>query len=90
MIKISRFFAGFDLDNFEASLQKWNSIISSMYTQCQKVGPTKCMMVFYEQLVLHPAQVMTDVLKFLEIPWDERVMHHQDYINKPGGISLSK
>ncbi|ESO05199.1 hypothetical protein HELRODRAFT_77670 [Helobdella robusta] len=81
---------GFDLNNYETSLQKWNTIMTNMYKQCMNAGPSRCLMVYYEQLVLHPRDIMTKVLKFLDIPWDERVMHHEDYINKPGGISLSK
>ena len=27
---------------------------------------------------------------FLELPWDDSVMHHEQQINKKGGISLSK
>ena len=30
------------------------------------------------------------ILKFLELPWTEDVMHHEKQINKPHGISLSK
>lgn len=81
---------GFDLGNFEKSLGKWNQVMSNMYNQCIKVGPSLCMMVFYEQLVLHPREMMTRILNFLSIPWDEKVMHHEQYVNKPGGISLSK
>ena len=29
-------------------------------------------------------------LSFLELPWDDSVMHHEQQINKKGGISLSK
>jgi protein-tyrosine sulfotransferase len=33
---------------------------------------------------------MRKILTFLNLPWDESVLHHQDFINKAGGISLSK
>ena len=44
----------------------------------------------YEQLVLHPRQWMEKILSFLDLPWTEAVMHHEEQINKKGGISLSK
>ena len=44
----------------------------------------------YEQLVLHPRQWMEKILSFLDLPWTEAVMHHEEQINKPHGISLSK
>ena len=32
--------------------QKWNAAVATMYDQCQKAGPTYCLPVYYEQLVL--------------------------------------
>jgi protein-tyrosine sulfotransferase len=49
-----------------------------------------CLAVHYEQLVLHPEAQMRRILKFLDIPWDENVLHHEQTIGKEGGISLSK
>lgn len=59
-----------------------------MNNQCKELGPQRCMRVHYEQLVLHPKQWMQKILKFLDVPWNETVLHHQDFINN--GISLSK
>ena len=64
--------------------------MESMYYQCVTVGGGRCLPVYYEQLVLHPEQWTRKILDFLGIPWDESVLHHEEYINKPGGISLSK
>jgi protein-tyrosine sulfotransferase len=33
---------------------------------------------------------MKTILDYLELPWSEEVMHHENFINKPGGVSLSK
>jgi hypothetical protein len=49
-----------------------------------------CFQVYYEQLVLHPEQVMKKILNFLDIPWNESVLHHEQYINKQNGVALSK
>lgn len=46
--------------------------------------------VYYEQLVLHPEEWMRKILKFLNVPWNESVLHHEQFINKPNGVSLSK
>lgn len=53
-------------------------------------GASKCLKVYYEQLVLHPERVLREVLTFLNLGWNEAVLHHEDYVNKPGGISLSR
>ena len=61
-----------------------------MHSQCNELGPDRCLHVYYEQLVLQPQAWMVKILTFLGIPWDDAVLHHEEHINKPGGISLSK
>lgn len=61
-----------------------------MNTQCSELGPDRCLPVYYEQLVLHPEEWMKKILTFLEVPWDDAVLHHEEFVNKPGGVSLSK
>jgi len=82
--------SGFDLTSYRQCLTKWNAAIQQMYMQCKEVGPERCLRVYYEQLVLHPREQMERVLEFLDVPWNESVLHHEQFINKPGGISLSK
>lgn len=48
------------------------------------------MLVYYEQLVLHPETMLRKILSFLDIPWHDSVLHHEQHINKPGGVSLSR
>ncbi|XP_060529517.1 protein-tyrosine sulfotransferase [Cylas formicarius] len=79
---------GFDLTSYKQCLKKWNSAVEAMNNQCKELGLNKCLRVPYEQLVLHPKEWMQKVLKFLDIPWNESVLHHEDFINN--GISLSK
>lgn len=81
---------GFDLSDYEQCMKKWNDAISVMYQKCIKIGSQRCMIVYYEQLVLHPKIWVRHILKFLEIPWDDSVLHHDELINKPGGVVLSK
>lgn len=81
---------GFDLSDYEQCMKKWNDAVSMMYQKCIKIGRKRCMIVYYEQLVLHPQMWMKHILEFLDIPWDDAVLHHDELINKPGGVVLSK
>ncbi|KAG9333943.1 hypothetical protein JZ751_009333 [Albula glossodonta] len=81
--------AGFDLGSYRDCLTKWNRAIETMYDQCLEVGG-RCLPVRYELLVLHPEQWMRRLLRFLGVPWDASVLHHEDLIGKAGGVSLSK
>lgn len=81
---------GFDLTNYRQCLGKWNQAVELMNTQCNTLGEDHCLRVRYEELVLHPRKMMTKILTFLDIPWNESVLHHEEFINKPNGISLSK
>lgn len=71
-------------------MAKWNDAIKTMYEKCASVGKNRCMIVYYEQLVLHPRTWLARILDFLDIPWNDSVLHHEDHINKPGGVQLSK
>lgn len=81
---------GFNLNDYKQCLTKWSTAMEVMYSQCLQVGAGRCMPVYYEQLVLHPELWMKRITKFLDIPWNESVLHHEDFIEKPGGISVSK
>ncbi|CAI4226088.1 unnamed protein product [Auanema sp. JU1783] len=78
---------GFDLSDYGQCLKKWNDAISIMYDQCNQIAD-KCFKMYYEQLVLHPEQELKKLLEFLEIPWNDTVLHHEELIGKD--ISLSK
>lgn len=78
---------GFELDNYRQCLTKWNDGIAQMYEQCKMVGD-RCLMVYYEQLVLHPETQMRRILKHLDLPWDQKVLNHEQLIGNK--ISLSK
>jgi len=81
---------GFDLSSYRDCLTKWNKAVTIMFNECKSVGPQRCLMVHYEQLVLHPRVWLDKILDFLDVPWDDVVLHHEQLINLPGGISLSK
>lgn len=80
---------GYDLSDYRQCLKRWNAAMSSMHSQCQQLGPQVCLPVYYEQLVLHPKTWMQRILAFLELPWNDSVLHHDKVISQ-SGISLSK
>lgn len=82
--------SGFDLTSYRKCLEKWNAVVETMYAQCLHVGSYRCLPVYYEQLALHPREWMIQILRFLDIPWNESVLHHEEFVGKPGGIALSK
>ncbi len=79
---------GFNLNSYRDSLNRWNSVIENMYAQCMLVGPERCLPVYYEKLVLKPETEMRKILEFLNISWNDAVLHHEKYIGDE--ISLSK
>lgn len=81
---------GFDLTSYRQCMTKWNQAIQSMHDECQEIGKNQCMMVYYEQLVLHPEEWLRKILNFLDVPWNNSVLHHEEFINKENGVKLSK
>ena len=79
---------GYNLSSYRTCLKKWNSVMESMYAQCLRVGSNRCMPVYYEQLTLHPRVWMTKIIRFLDLPWAETVLHHEEFIGAK--ISLSR
>ncbi|CAF0771740.1 unnamed protein product [Adineta steineri] len=79
---------GFSLSDYRQNLRLWNKGIETMVNQCTEIGKDKCLMVYYEQLVLQPKKTIADILKYLNLPWVESVLHHEELVGKK--ISLSK
>ena len=61
-----------------------------MYKQCRELGPNTCLPVFYEQLVMHPQVWIEKIASFLNLDYNDAMLHHEEHINKPGGVSISK
>src|SRR6218665_2964954 len=81
---------GFDFRSYRRALRDWNRVVTTMYQQCRSVGSEHCLPVYYERLILHPKQTMTEVLQFLGVPWNDVVLHHETTIGQEGGVFLSK
>lgn len=84
-IKISRF-PKTDSEAF----RRWNKILEIMFKDCLRVGRNRCKIVHYESLVLKPRLVLREILRFLRTPWNDSVMNHTGYLDRTGGILLSK
>ena len=80
--------SGFKPGDYNGSFAQWNKLIEHMYSKCMVVGPTRCLPVYYEQLVLKPEKEMKTILEFLKIPWNDAVINHEQFIGDE--ISLSK
>nr|XP_045585688.1 protein-tyrosine sulfotransferase 2-like [Procambarus clarkii] len=80
----------YNLASYEESLRMWNWATYIMQQECEELGPHSCLPVYYEHLILQPRRVMRSVLRFLDLPWREHVLHHHKFVDKTsGGISLS-
>ena len=81
--------------NQRACLQKWNNVTEGMLAECDQINNQskdgfRCTQIKFEELVLNPSATLRQILEFLELPWSESVLHHERYINKPGGVSLNR
>ena len=76
------------MKNFTDCLAKWNHWVKIMYTQCVQVGANICMPIYYEELVLRPDRVVKRLFKFLNIPFNNAVLHHENYVGDK--VLLSK
>jgi protein-tyrosine sulfotransferase len=70
-------------------LRNWNSATEVMLTQCRLAGPNRCLIVYYEQLVMDPRFWLQHLTSFLDLPWQESLLHHETFIGQAGKISLT-
>ncbi|CAF1587301.1 unnamed protein product [Didymodactylos carnosus] len=73
---------GFSLTDYRKNFKSWNNGIDSMVKACINAGPSNCLFVYYEQLVLHPKSTIKNIFKFLTIPWADSVLHHDKLIGE--------
>ncbi len=79
---------GVDHKSYLSAAQFWNKAIEKMWFNCQSIGETYCLPVFFERLVETPKEEISKILEFLNIPWSDNVMHHSDFLASE--VSLSK
>jgi protein-tyrosine sulfotransferase len=68
-------------------LKTWEQFNFNALNQCQKIGPNHCLIVKYEDLVLHPENTIKKVMSFLNEPFNDRLLKHYAYLNE---IKISK
>ncbi|CAF1123502.1 unnamed protein product [Didymodactylos carnosus] len=81
---------GFSLTDYRKNLKLWNKGIDIMVKDCRMIGTSRCLSVYYEQLVLHPKLTIENILKFLDIPWIDNVLHHDKLIDKRILLSITE
>jgi protein-tyrosine sulfotransferase len=75
------------IDSFISYLKTWEQFNFNALNQCQKIGPDHCLIVKYEDLVLHPENTIKKVVSFLNEPFNDRLLKHYAYLNE---IKISK
>ncbi len=80
---------GVNNKEYKSAALFWNKIMTRITSDCQLLGMKRCLSIHYEKLVSNPREWMTKILEFSEVPWNENVLHHNEFINN-GGIHLSK
>jgi len=78
---------GYDLSSYPDVIGKWDAANSLMWEQCKALGPQYCMPVHYEHLVLEKEVVLRAIAKFLNLEWNDALVHHEEHIGSD--ISLS-
>ena len=82
--------AGVDNQDMYNVMDFWNRTLTQMLNQC-KERPGKCIVVYYERLILNPKRELQRILSFLSIPWHDNVLnHHVVMTNSSTEIAISK
>ncbi len=78
------------MKDYGKCLEHWNRSIRDMLRECMRLGPTVCMPVHYELLILDTEKWIRVILTFLELGWDETVLRYHELVGVEGGIHVSK
>jgi len=61
--------------------EKWPRYIRTARKAGSRLGPDRYVELRYEELVADPKSTMKGLLEFLDEPWDDAVLHHEDYLH---------
>ncbi|CAF0708774.1 unnamed protein product [Brachionus calyciflorus] len=75
--------------NFVAKLKEWNSINNRTLSLCNKFGPNYCKIVVYEKLVTTKEIVLRDLMKFLELKWNNKLLSHENFMDSDVELGVS-
>ena len=73
---------------YKSYLSSWKSFNKKASDDCRKLGDEYCLLVRYEDLVLHPRASLKRVVEFLNVKWTDELLKHQEHIGNE--ISISK
>jgi len=59
--------------------EKWPRYIRAAREAGARLGPGRYHELRYEELVADPKSAMRELLEFLTEPWDDAVLHHEDF-----------
>ncbi|KAK6741236.1 hypothetical protein RB195_009225 [Necator americanus] len=71
--------AGFNRSDIPQMFKLWNFQLTKMLNLCSSARGL-CLKVFYERLVQRPADEARRILNFLDVPWSDDVLRHQEKI----------
>ncbi|CAB3403622.1 unnamed protein product [Caenorhabditis bovis] len=71
--------AGYNTSNEIQMFRKWNQEIQKMYFQCE-TSAGLCLKVYYERLIQKPKEEVERICKFLDIPYSDQMLRHQELI----------
>jgi hypothetical protein len=61
--------------------EKWPRYIRAARSAGARLGPQRYVELRYEELVTDPKGTMKGLLEFVDEPWDDAVLHHDDYLH---------
>ncbi|CAF0708782.1 unnamed protein product [Brachionus calyciflorus] len=70
----------YNFQNYLDLLKEWDDRNNITMTLCDRVGPSYCKMVKYENLVLNKELVLRDLMKFLELEWNDNMLNHENFM----------
>lgn len=71
---------------YKTYLSSWATFNRKVSDDCKQIKA--CLLVRYEDLVLHPEKTLRNVMNFLGLNWTDELLKHQDHIGSE--ISISK
>ena len=60
---------GYDLNSYPDVIGKWNQANTLMWEQCKSLGPSYCLPVHYEHLVLEKEKVLRQIGMNSKLNW---------------------
>lgn len=76
------------LSVYKSYLSTWASFNRIASRTCDTLGPNYCLLVKYEDLVLHPERTLKRVLNYLGENWTDKLLKHHEHIGDE--IQISK